>query len=65
MGDSCGSYNTVRCGNEEIPEDVFPVRREEFMQFVQQRNQNQQDREDQDSHDQDDDPVHETWTFTF
>jgi hypothetical protein len=43
MGEDCGSYNTVRCGNEEIPEDAMPVRAAEFMQYVQQQRQQRQD----------------------
>ena len=35
MGDGCGSYNTVRCGKEEIPQDAVPIRAAEFMQYVQ------------------------------
>ena len=40
MGDGCGSYNTVRCGKEEIPQDAVPIRAAEFMQYVQGLRQN-------------------------
>ncbi len=43
MNESCGSYNTVRCGNEEIPEDAVPVRAEEYMEYLQQGRQQHDD----------------------
>lgn len=37
MRENCGSYNTVRCGKEEIPNDAVPVRAAEFMEYIRQR----------------------------
>ena len=51
MGENCGSYNTVRCGHEEIPSDAVPVRTEEFMTYIQERRQQR----DQDQNEEDDD----------
>ena len=39
----CGAYNTVRCGNEEIPVDAVPVRAQEFIQHLEERRQQQQE----------------------
>ena len=47
--ESCGSYNTVRCGNEEIPQDAVPVRAQEYMEYLQQR----RDQVDEDNDDND------------
>lgn len=51
----CGSYNTVRCGNEEIPEDAVPVRTQEFQQFIQRgRNEPNEDDHEQTNGEDDD-----------
>lgn len=37
MGENCGSYNTVRCGQEEVPSDAVPINTEGFMAYIQER----------------------------
>ena len=47
----CGSYNTVRCGEEEIPEDAEPEGNHAFLQRLQElrlRIQQQQEAEGED-----------------
>ena len=53
MGADCGSYNTVRCGQEEIPEDAVPVRAQEFMEFVRQRREARDNHQDDNGEDSD------------
>lgn len=48
----CGSYNTVRCGNEEIPEDAVPINFNEYMAHVQEsREQVEHDDDNEESDD--------------
>lgn len=55
MVENCGSYNTVRSGTEEIPQDAVPVRSEEFMEYIRQRGEQREQREhSQNNSDQDD-----------
>ncbi len=49
----CNSYNTVRSGSEEIPEDAVPVRIQEFME-QQGRNRNNNGQEDEEEEEVDD-----------
>jgi len=49
MAEDCGSYNTVRCGEEEIPADAVPVRAQEFMEYLRQRQQQEEQEEEEDN----------------
>ena len=54
MKENCGSYNTVRCGNEEIPQDAVPVRAQEFLEYLQrERGHGGQDDEQHDDSSED------------
>ena len=51
---NCKSYNTVRNGNEEIPQDAVPVHAEEFMAYIQERNAQGDDTGAEDSNHEED-----------
>lgn len=60
MGENCGSYNTVRCGNEEIPSDAVPVRAEEFMEYIRGRVDERDEDEERAHHQAADDDHHDS-----